>query len=67
MKTWSRQDLIWLRATLARLYPTDPEARRVAGDAGLKTELITFEGKAIGTWFNVLGDADNRKKIYDII
>lgn len=67
MTEWSKDDLIRLRWALASLYPTDQDARRVAKDAGLKPELITFEQRAIGTWFNIIQDAKHRSKIADII
>jgi hypothetical protein len=44
---WHGEALIDLREILARLYPTERDARRVATEAGLNTGLIALEGTSI--------------------
>jgi V8-like Glu-specific endopeptidase len=65
---WPRDALIDLRELLARLYPTERDARRVAADAGLNTGLIALEGTSIiNTWFAILQHADNRGKLDSVV
>lgn len=47
-----------LRETLARLYPTSGDARRLAGDVGLPQGRVDFNGKALSFWFEVLEEAE---------
>lgn len=67
MSTRSIDDMKRLRSTLAKLYPTEADQRRFAADAGLRSELISFERNAINTWFNVLKDAEARKLVDAVI
>jgi hypothetical protein len=55
---WSRQSLISLRESLARLYPSPAEARRVAGDAGLDAARIATDPIPINSWYLILDYAD---------
>lgn len=65
---WRRDALIDLRELLARLYPTERDARRVAADAGLNTGLIALEGTSIiNTWFAILQHADNQGKVESVV
>jgi hypothetical protein len=64
---WDRAALIRLRELLARLYPTERDARRVAGDAGLNAALIAFDAKAINTWFAILEEARHQGKVEAVV
>jgi len=64
---WDRQSIIALRETLARLYTTPSEARRVAQDAGLDPSRIAFDPIPINTWFLILDDASKRAGMVDAI
>jgi S1-C subfamily serine protease len=64
---WDRAALIRLRELLARLYPTERDARRVAGDAGLNAALVAFDAKAINTWFAILDEARNQGKVEAVV
>jgi S1-C subfamily serine protease len=64
---WERPQLTRLREILARLYPTERDARRVAVDAGLDPAHIAFESKAINNWFAILEEARNRAGKVDAI
>lgn len=57
---WDRSAVINLRELLARLYPTERDARRVVVDAGLDPAFIAFDPKAINNWFAILEEARNR-------
>ena len=54
---WDRPALINLREILARLYPSERDARRVVIDAGLDPGMIAFDSKAINNWFAILEEA----------
>ncbi len=54
---WDRPALINLRQILARLYPTERDARRVVVDTGLNPAQISFDTKAINNWFAILEEA----------
>jgi V8-like Glu-specific endopeptidase len=56
---WDVPALRNLRQILARLYPTERDARRVVADAGLDAARIAIEPKAINTWFAILQEAAN--------
>lgn len=65
---WQGDVLIDLREVLARLYPTERDARRVATEAGLNTGLIALEGTSIiNTWFAILQHAVNRDKVASVV
>jgi S1-C subfamily serine protease len=65
---WPREALIDLRELLARLYPTERDARRVATEAGLNTGLIALEGTSIiNTWFAILQHAVNQGKVASVV
>jgi V8-like Glu-specific endopeptidase len=64
--SWNRT-LTNLRDVLASLYPTLQDSRRVVQDAGLNPAYIAFDAKAINSWSNILGEADNRNKVHAII
>jgi Trypsin-like peptidase domain/Effector-associated domain 1 len=65
---WDRQALINLRELLARIYPTERDARTVAVEAGLNTGLISLEGTSIiNTWFAILQHADNQDKVDAVV
>lgn len=49
-----------LRETLARKYPTDPEARQFTTDVKLDPIRITFHSRADLTWSSVLSEAQKR-------
>src|SRR5215472_4254203 len=64
---WHRDALIDLRELLARLYPTERDARRVATEAGLNTGLIALEGTSIiNTWFVILQHANHQGKVTSV-
>lgn len=66
--TWDRQAIIALRETLARLYTSPLEARRVAEDAGLDPARIGFDPVPVNTWFLILSEAARRPgKVDDIV
>jgi len=53
---------------LARLYPTERDARRVATEAGLNTGLIALEGTSIiNAWFVILQYAVNQGKVGSLV
>ena len=65
---WHGEALIDLREILARLYPTERDARRVATEAGLNTGLIALEGTSIiNTWFAILQHASHQGKVVAVI
>lgn len=65
---WNRQALINLREILARLYPYERDAHRVAMDAKLDVRLIAIEGASIiNTWFAILEHARNQGGKVDAI
>jgi hypothetical protein len=64
---WDRQALINLREILARLYPSERDARRVVVDAGLNPAQIAFDSKAITNWFSILEEARNHSGKVDAI
>jgi hypothetical protein len=65
---WNRQALINLREILARLYPYERDAHRVAMDAKLDVRLIAIEGASIiNTWFAILEHARNQGGKIDAI
>ena len=64
---WDRQAIIALRETLARLYTSPVEARRVAEDAGLDPARIGFDPIPINTWYLILKDAARRPGKIDSI
>lgn len=67
MTEWSGHSVAMASEVLANFYPLDSDARRIAAKAGLRAVAITFEGKAITTWFNVLDYANRRNKAKDVI
>jgi V8-like Glu-specific endopeptidase len=54
---WDRPALIDLREILARLYPTERDARRVVVDTGLDSAQIAFDSAAMLNWFAILEEA----------
>ena len=64
---WEYQALAVLNEILASRYPTDNDARRIAAAVGLKPTFITFEGKAITSWFSVLQAANNADTVDAIV
>ncbi|MGY4617627.1 V8-like Glu-specific endopeptidase [Bradyrhizobium sp. USDA 4472] len=67
MSQWDYQALAQLNEILANLYPLDSDARRIATKVGLRTAFITFESKAISTWFNILQYAKPQGKTDAIV
>lgn len=63
MTVWDRTSLINLRSILANLYPMIADGMRLATDAGLSTSQITFSGKAISNWFEIISRAANEGKV----
>lgn len=63
----SSPTLTALRTLLASLYPSVEDARRIAGDAGLNLQFITFDGKAINTWRSILDEAQKRDKLSALV
>lgn len=55
--SWDRRTLKRLREILSDLYPAVENARRVAVEAGLRTDLIAFQSIAADNWFNILDQA----------
>ncbi len=56
-----------LRQTLARLYPTVDDARRIITDAGLDPSYIRFDDKAVTNWHNILAEAENRSQLATLV
>ncbi len=54
---WTRDELAFLRDTLARLYPMPNDSRRIVEDTGLDAARIAFDTKAIVNWFNIVQEA----------
>ncbi len=67
MTELDRAAIISLRETLARLYPGQAEARRVAEDAGLDPARIGTDPIPINTWYLILTDAAKRSGRIDAI
>ncbi len=67
MTEWNYKELSNLNEILANLYPQDNDARRMAAKAGLRTAFISFENKAISTWFNVLEYAKVQRKVDEVV
>lgn len=61
------QMLTNLRDTLADLYLTPSDARRVVEDAGLNPAFIAFDNRAITNWHNILREADKHHKVPAIV
>lgn len=49
-----------LAATLATLYPTEADARRVVDEAGIPAGRIAFSGQAAASWHAVVVEADKQ-------
>ncbi|UDU21348.1 trypsin-like peptidase domain-containing protein [Sinorhizobium meliloti] len=64
---WDHVALANLNEILANIYPTDNEARRIATAVGLRPAFLTFEGKAITSWFSVLQAANRNANTVDAI
>ena len=64
---WEYTALADLNEILASRYPTDNEARRIAAAVGLKPIFMTFDGKAINSWFSVLQAANNADTVDAIV
>lgn len=47
-----------LTELLAYLYDTEANIRRIASDAGMRIDLIPFEGSAVSMWYAVLLQAE---------
>lgn len=52
---------------LARIYPSQADASRVADQSGLATERIEFTGTAINTWKAVIREATYANRLDDLI
>ena len=59
--------LVPLRDVLAELYPAESMARVVAGEAGLREELIDFDGAAVEFWKRILSAAQSNDQVQDVI
>src|SRR5262245_20405066 len=64
---WDVSALRNVRQILARLYPTERDARRVIADAGLDPARIAIEPKANNTWFAILQEASNHPGKIDVL
>jgi hypothetical protein len=67
MTEWDRQAIIALRETLARLYSSQVDIRRVAEDAGLDPARIASDPVPVNTWFLILREAARRPDAIDSI
>lgn len=63
MTAWDRTSRINLRSILANLYPMIGDGMRLARDAGLSTSQITFSGKAISNWDDIIERAANEGNV----
>lgn len=61
------QNLNNLNYVLAGFYPFKNDAYAVAKKAGLNTLLIGFNDKPVTNWFNILEQAENEKKVHQLI
>ena len=64
-----RQIMAWteLRGTLARLYPNEADARRVAHDAGVPPERVDWSGSAVNHWQAVLDEASKHGLVDTVV
>ena len=56
-----------LRNELARLYPTEADARRIVDSARLPAIFVDFDGSAINTWHLIVRQAAARNALGDLI
>lgn len=56
-----------LAETLADLYSTQGDMRRILGDAGVDVSLITFSGKAINDWDSALRETERQDKWFSLL
>ena len=56
-----------LRETLARLYPYNADARRLASDVGLPHGNIDYTGTSHAVWFAVLEEAEKRRLLQRLV
>lgn len=59
--------LTTLRNRLAALFPNQTDARLIVEEAGMDTAHIPFDAKAINNWHGILGQAELRGKIEDVV
>lgn len=58
---------IELRETLSNLYPDEVSLRRVADDAGLALNHISFSGSAANGWYAIWKEAEKSNKVEAVI
>jgi hypothetical protein len=59
---------LWsLRETLASLYPTEEDGRRIAQDSGLNVSHINFSTKPVNFWNNILVEAHRHDRVKAVV
>jgi hypothetical protein len=56
-----------LDQVLARLYPSEDDARRVVDLAGIPLAFVKFTGNAVVMWFAIIQEAAKRKRVGSLI
>jgi len=64
--SWDEK-LTKLRAILANLYPLMSESIRLVTEAGLPSDMVAFQPKAVDNWFAILGEANRRGMVLAVI
>ncbi|MBA1140280.1 trypsin-like peptidase domain-containing protein [Mesorhizobium neociceri] len=67
MTKWEQSELTNLNRILSNLYPMIGDGMRVAKSVGLSAPQITFDGKAINSWFSIIERARQETKVDDLI
>jgi hypothetical protein len=63
---WSDK-LTKLNKILAEIYPEKSQSRRVVEMAGIPVGSISFKDAVMDNWYYILKEADNRKKVDDLV
>ena len=64
---WQQSELTNLNRILSNLYPMIGDGMRVAKSIGLSVPQITFDGKAINSWFSIIERARQQTKVDELI
>lgn len=56
-----------LTSTIADIYPTDADIRRVAKDVGVPVVFLTLDGKAINMASSLVKQAEQRGLLYELV
>lgn len=63
---WNKQ-LTKLNKTLATLYPLKDDSYRIVDMAGIPKAYVQFKDSAMSNWYNILVEAEKRKKTEDLV